>query len=77
MLLLGYREQLEDMLRKVNLGLSRRFPVDNTFSLEDYNDDQLLSIMNHKLDIKGLAASNEAKKVAIEHSLESSTKALF
>lgn len=65
-LLLGYEDQMRDMLRKVNPGLSRRFPVDNAFFFEDYNDEQLLSILNRKLVDQGLAATDEAKNTAID-----------
>ena len=65
-LLLGYEDQMKEMLRKVNPGLSRRFPVENAFIFEDYNDEQLLSILNHKLANQGLAASDEAKDTAID-----------
>ena len=34
-LLLGYQEQMEDMLRKVNQGLNRRFPMESAFFFED------------------------------------------
>lgn len=64
-LLLGYQDQMEDMLRKVNPGLTRRFPVESAFFFEDYNDDQLLSILEMKLAAQGLLASDEAKKTAI------------
>ncbi|KAK5072925.1 hypothetical protein LTR64_000665 [Lithohypha guttulata] len=61
-LLLGYDEQMREMLMKVNPGLSRRFPVDNAFMFEDYDDAQLLSIMNHKLKKQDLSATEEAKQ---------------
>jgi len=65
-LLLGYEDQMKEMLRKVNPGLARRFPIENAFVFEDYNDEQLLSILNHKLTNQGLAASDEAKATAID-----------
>ena len=65
-LLLGYPEQMEKMLQKVNPGMARRFPIDDAFIFEDYDDDQLLSILELKLKKQGLSASPEAKKVAID-----------
>lgn len=65
-LLLGYEEQMRDMLRKVNPGLTRRFPIDDAFFFEDYNDEQLMSILNHKLTSQGLCATEQAKTTAIE-----------
>lgn len=64
-LLLGYEEQMKDMLHKVNPGLTRRFPIESAFLFEDYNDEQLLSILDHKLDFQGLTASDQAKTTAI------------
>jgi len=65
-LLLGYEDQMKEMLRKVNPGLTRRFPIENAFFFEDYNDEQLLSILNLKLASQGLAASDEAKDTAVD-----------
>ena len=65
-LLLGYEEQMKEMLRKVNLGLARRFPVENAFYFEDYNEQQLMLILDHKLAAQGLSATGEAKDTAIK-----------
>ncbi|PNS16705.1 NFX1-type zinc finger-containing protein 1 [Sphaceloma murrayae] len=64
-LLLGYREQMEEMLRKVNPGLRRRFPVENAFVFQDFQDDELLAILEHKLSQQGLDATDNAKTAAI------------
>ena len=65
-LLLGYKEQLEEMFRNVNPGLSRRFPLDDAFHFEDFDDDQLRKIMDLKLMKQGISATKEAKDVAID-----------
>ena len=64
-LLLGYQEQMESMLRSVNPGLKRRFPIENAFTFENYDDEQLLAILDYKLKAQHLDASQDAKKTAI------------
>ncbi|KAH8675878.1 P-loop containing nucleoside triphosphate hydrolase protein [Xylariales sp. PMI_506] len=65
-LLLGYSEQMEAMFRKVNPGLSRRFPVASGFVFEDYNADELREILNLKLRQQGFRMADDAKKVVLE-----------
>lgn len=65
-LLLGYKEQMEEMFRKVNPGLARRFPLSSAFEFQDFSDDELRSILDHKLQAQGFTASEGAKKVAME-----------
>lgn len=64
-LLLGYKEQIEEMFRNTNPGLSRRFALDDAFHFEDFDDDQLRKILELKLKKQGLDATKEAKDVAI------------
>lgn len=65
-LLLGYKEQMEDMFQKVNPGLTRRFPVSSGFNFEDYNDGELRQILDLKLKQQGFKAGEATKKVVIE-----------
>lgn len=65
-LLLGYKTAMEKMFQTVNEGLSRRFPLSAAFHFEDYTDDDLRTILDHKLDKKGFEATLEAKAVARE-----------
>ena len=65
-LLLGYKEQMEEMLENSNPGLARRFPLSYAFEFEDFNDEQLRQILELKLKDQGLEATEKAKKVAIE-----------
>ena len=64
-LLLGYKEKLEEMFQNTNPGLSRRFPLEEAFYFEDFNDDQLRQILELKLQKQDLGATQEAKDVAI------------
>jgi hypothetical protein len=50
----------------VNPGLSRRFKIEDAFNFEDFDDAELLQILDLKLKIQSLGATGEAKKVAIE-----------
>ncbi|KAL3919021.1 MAG: hypothetical protein SGILL_003962 [Bacillariaceae sp.] len=44
-LLLGYEEQMLEMIRKQNPGLNRRFPKDQAFYFDDYDENELLEIL--------------------------------
>ncbi|KAF2220946.1 AAA domain-containing protein [Elsinoe ampelina] len=63
-LLLGYQDQMEDMLRQVNPGLRRRFPVENAFIFEDYDENELRVILDYKLSKQKIGATEDAKKTA-------------
>jgi hypothetical protein len=65
-LLLGYKDQLEDMFQNVNPGLTRRFPLDSAFVFEDFTDDELRQILNLKLKEQGLDTTDQAKNTAME-----------
>lgn len=65
-LLLGYKDQTEDMLQNVNPGLARRFPLASAFVFEDFTDDELREILDLKLKQQGFGATNQAKQVAME-----------
>jgi hypothetical protein len=65
-LLLGYREEMEEMLGNSNPGLARRFQLNYAFQFEDFDDQQLREILDLKLKKQGLDATEEAKNVAIE-----------
>lgn len=65
-LLLGYREQMEEMLQNSNPGLARRFPLASAFVFEDFDDDELAQILELKLKDQGFDATAKAKEVALE-----------
>ena len=53
----GYTREMEEMLRMQNPGLSRRFPRDQAFEFEDFNDDDLLLILKSAARRAGLSLS--------------------
>ena len=65
-LLLGYKEQMEEMFQKANPGLARRFPLDSAFVFEDFTDEQLGTILDLKMKQQGYAATSRGRKVALE-----------
>jgi hypothetical protein len=64
-LLLGYREEMAEMLRNANPGLARRFPLDSAFQFDDFSDSELREVLELKLKKQAIEATNEAKDVAI------------
>ncbi len=64
--MLGYREQMESMLRESNPGLQRRFQMENAFQFDDYTDEELLRILQLRLEERALTASPDALQTAIE-----------
>lgn len=65
-LLLGYKDEMEEMFQKVNPGLGRRFPLSSAFEFQDFSDEELRSILDNKLQAQGFTAAEEAKQVAME-----------
>ncbi|KAG2057924.1 P-loop containing nucleoside triphosphate hydrolase protein [Suillus hirtellus] len=63
-LLLGYKEQMEEMFQNVNPGLARRFAIENAFTFEDFTESQLRDILDFKLKDQDLGATDSAKQVA-------------
>jgi len=65
-LLLGYRDKLDDMFQKANPGLSRRFASEYPFEFKDFCLKQLERILNLNLEDQDLRASPAAVRVALE-----------
>lgn len=65
-LLLGYKDQMEEMFRDTNPGLARRFPLDSSFVFEDFTDPELSRILDLKLKDVGYNATDQVKRVAME-----------
>lgn len=65
-IMLGYKEDMQRMIKNSNQGLSRRFQIEDAFEFEDYNDEQLLQILELKMKKRGLTASLDAKVAGVE-----------
>jgi hypothetical protein len=65
-LLLGYKDQMEEMFRDVNPGLARRFPLESAFVFEDFNDEEIRRILDLKLKDVAFNATDQAKNVAMD-----------
>jgi hypothetical protein len=64
-LLLGYRESMEEMMQHVNPGLARRFPIDSGFTFDDFTDEEMAVIFDAKLENIGFKATDRAREVAL------------
>ena len=65
-LLLGYTEQMQDMMQNVNPGLTRRFPLDSAFTFEDFTEQEMGVILDAKLKAQGYKVTAKARSVAME-----------
>ncbi|KAI0115884.1 P-loop containing nucleoside triphosphate hydrolase protein [Nemania sp. FL0031] len=64
-LLLGYKDKMEEMYQDANPGLKRRFPLDSAFVFEDFTTEQLRQIWRQKLQHRGLNAAEDVETLAI------------
>ena len=65
-LLLGYEDELKEMFRNVNPGLSRRFASENPFRFEDFDLAQLENILKFKLKEQDLSTTPDAMRTALD-----------
>ncbi|PLB51411.1 P-loop containing nucleoside triphosphate hydrolase protein, partial [Aspergillus steynii IBT 23096] len=64
-LLVGYEDQLEEMFRQGNPGLSRRFPLSSAFRFKGFPLPDLVRLLELKLQQAQLRYSPDAKTAAI------------
>lgn len=64
--MLGYEDQMREMLRDSNPGLARRFQIEDAFKFEDYSNEDLLDILDLKMKKQGVDAKPAARLAAIE-----------
>ncbi|KAH6622552.1 P-loop containing nucleoside triphosphate hydrolase protein [Chaetomium tenue] len=65
-LLLGYKDQMEEMFQNVNPGLSRRFPIASGFNFEDFTNEEMRSIFDLKTKQQAYQVTDQAADVAME-----------
>jgi AAA+ superfamily predicted ATPase len=63
--LLGYRKEMEDMMKCANPGLARRFQMDEAFVFSDYDDGALVRILRKKARSEGLEIDLNTAEFAI------------
>lgn len=63
-LLLGYEDKLREMFQRSNPGLASRFNYSSPFKFDDFTLDQLMEILDHKMEQQHLTASPEALATA-------------
>ncbi|KMU89771.1 stage V sporulation protein K [Coccidioides immitis H538.4] len=60
----GYEDRIRNMFHNANPGLSRRFRVDRPFRFQNFTINQLLQVMQLKMEQKDLSCTPEAWEVA-------------
>lgn len=65
-ILIGYPDEMKQLLSSANPGLARRFPIADAFTFESFDDGQLAEILDMKLRKQGLQATPEARAVALK-----------
>ena len=65
-LLLGYEHQMLKMIQEQNPGLARRFPKEHAFYFDDYDETELLAILNFNLKANEVAATFSFQEKAID-----------
>jgi hypothetical protein len=63
--MLGYKKEMEALMKAANPGLARRFQLENAFQFEDYNEVELNFILNRAIKYKGLTSSVKTRRDAI------------
>lgn len=63
-ILMGYKDEIQDMFDKVNPGLRSRFPLEDAFEFQDYDLPELLDIMDGGLAKAGVDTTVQAREVA-------------
>lgn len=62
----GYKDLMEQMIRRANPRLARRFPIADAFVFEEFYEAQLKAVLNFKMYKEGFTMTDEAKKLALK-----------
>ncbi|KAG2421571.1 hypothetical protein HFD88_005546 [Aspergillus terreus] len=65
-ILMGYEDQMQEMFRKSNPGLARRFSLADAFRFTDYSADELGQILDLKMREQGVQATGAARETAMQ-----------
>jgi len=75
--MIGYREEMENMMIHVNPGLSRRFQIDEAFDFPDFSDEAIVRIMMASAKSRGVKLSLKVAKRAVRTLAKSRAKPHF
>jgi len=64
-IMVGYPDQMQTMLREANPGLARRFQMENAFVFQDFGDDDLMHVLREKAHKKGWVVPFDALQQAV------------
>jgi hypothetical protein len=64
-LLCGYEDEVNALLRDANPGLARRFRAEDAFRFADYSDAQLTEILREKVRAAGLSVTLPTAEAAV------------
>ncbi|KAH8649281.1 P-loop containing nucleoside triphosphate hydrolase protein [Xylariales sp. PMI_506] len=65
-ILVGYPDQMQDMLLNSNPGLQRRFPLEDSLRFDGYTEEQLCDMLFQTLTADGIPVSEQGRKTARE-----------
>lgn len=65
-ILCGYPQQMREMYANCNPGLSRRFPLDDAFVFDNFDEETLGKILDLKLGKEKIMTTEKAREVAME-----------
>ncbi|KAF6803895.1 stage V sporulation protein K [Colletotrichum sojae] len=63
-ILVGYKEAVEDVLRTSDPGFQRRIPIEDALVFDGYSDDELLDIMDIRMRRDGFEATANGRNAA-------------
>jgi hypothetical protein len=66
-ILVGYEDQIKEMFQNCNLGLQRRFTLEDSFVFENYNEAELGNILQLKHNQEEIIVNDKARQVALEN----------
>lgn len=65
-LMIGYRKEMETMMKAANPGLARRFSMGQSIEFKDYDDESLIRILRAAAKKYGMAVSYELGIFAVQ-----------
>jgi AAA+ superfamily predicted ATPase len=76
-ILIGYREEMEEMFKNTNPGFSRRFQLESAFEFKDYDDEALMRILKKTVEKEDLQITTETAAFAVKQLARARAKPHF